>query len=168
MAQREISESRKAIYYLGIIFIVIGFIVFISSIINFQQQVTNKMNSFDRSPFGLLEKKRSNNIPSMTGPFIGFFIIAIGGVMINIGKKGLAGSGIILSPEGERKDLEPWNRSKGRQVQDALEETQLDEILLSGNSQKVLIKVRCPECDHLNDEEDKYCGNCGAKLIKDA
>ena len=112
----------------------------------------------------MMSRNMHNRSSKMAGPFIGFIMFASGAVMLSVGRKGLAGSGIILSPEGERKDLEPWNRSKGRQMQDMLEETQLDEMLQNSNTQKIVVKVRCSECNHLNDEEDKYCGECGTKM----
>ena len=30
----------------------------------------------------------------------------------------------------------------------------------------ILVKVRCPKCSHLNDEDNMFCGNCGESLIK--
>ena len=65
--------------------------------------------------------------------------------------------------EQERKDTEPINRLRGGQIKDTLEEVNLAKHLGRDKGQTV-IKVRCPHYRYLNDEVDKFCGNCGKEL----
>jgi hypothetical protein len=39
--------------------------------------------------------------------------MVIGGILMNIGARGAAGSGLVLDPEKARQDLEPWSRMGG-------------------------------------------------------
>ena len=41
---------------------------------------------------------------------------------MNLGRRGLAGSGAILDPGRARTDLEPWSRMAGGMAKDALDE----------------------------------------------
>ncbi len=40
------------------------------------------------------------------------------------------------------------------------------QVLHRGDSARggLQIAVRCPECNHLNEEKTKFCGECGASL----
>ena len=55
--------------------------------------------------------------------FGGFTLLIIGGVTMNIGARGAAGSGLVLDPEQAKQDLEPWARTAGGLVKDALDES---------------------------------------------
>ncbi|MEO0631919.1 MAG: SHOCT domain-containing protein [Planctomycetota bacterium] len=57
-------------------------------------------------------------------PF-GMILIVVGGLLRRAGARGLAGSGMILDPEQARDDLEPWARTAGGLVQDAIDESGL-------------------------------------------
>lgn len=41
---------------------------------------------------------------------------------MRLGRMGLAGSGMVLDPEGARRDVEPWARMAGGVVKDAIDE----------------------------------------------
>ena len=57
---------------------------------------------------------------------IGMGMIIVGGILMGIGSKGLAGSGVVLDPGQARKDVEPWARMAGGVIKDAVEETGID------------------------------------------
>ncbi len=52
--------------------------------------------------------------------FGGVVLITIGVLLMNIGAKGWAGSGVVLDPDRARKDVEPWSRMGGGVLNDAL------------------------------------------------
>lgn len=91
----------------------------------------------------------------------GIVLIMIGQALKGVGRYGKAGSGIILDPEQERKDREPVNRSLGGQIADMLDDANIGNQLGS----REVIKIRCPHCKALNDETDKFCGQCGQALV---
>lgn len=52
---------------------------------------------------------------------LGVVLIGLGGFLMNIGRAGVAGSGLLLDPERTRRDVEPWSRMAGGVVKDALD-----------------------------------------------
>lgn len=99
MANREIPPERQALYYGGMVVTGIGVLLFLS---NF---------------FGDIEQGRA----------IGGMVLAVAGQgMMAIGRKGLAGSGVILDPQQAREDVEPWSRMTGGTLKDALDEAEID------------------------------------------
>ena len=139
---KEISKNRKTLYYVGNGISLIGFILFLSVFF------TTFLNPFDMM---------SSSNPMANG-FIGFILIIIGQSISILGARGLAGSGLILDPKQAREDLKPYSSQVGGMINDALEEVDLL------NESKEVIKVRCPSCKTLNDEDAKYCKKCGAQL----
>lgn len=113
-----------------------------------------------------------NSSPTSSDPpigraFAGMFLILIGGVMMNIGKAGLRGSGIVLDPQGAREDLKPWNVARGGMLDDTLRGSEVATGMVeraSSNSHREVVKVRCPNCRALNDEDARFCKSCGASL----
>jgi len=90
----------------------------------------------------------------------GMALMMVGGFMIRLGRRGAAGSGLVLDPEQAREDLEPWSRMGGGMVNDALEEVDALQNLKGEDK----IKVRCRSCKTLNDEDAKFCDQCGAEM----
>lgn len=131
---RNVSEGRKAAYFAGIVIIIAGLILFASNFF------TGTIN--------------------MGVALGGMALIAIGGVVMNTARYGKAGAGLILDPEQERRDKEPLNRSLGGQLGDMLDEAGIGGL----GGKKEVIKVRCRNCQALNDETDKFCGQCGQSL----
>ncbi len=134
------ENNRKFLYYLGNSLAVIGFILFFSVFLT---------GFLGGDNFDAIERSFAN------AP-IGMLLIIIGSIISSIGKRGLAGSGVILDPEKAREDLKPFSKQAGGMVSDALEEIKFQN--------KEVIKVRCPKCKHLNDESAKFCNNCGEEL----
>ncbi|MDZ4858079.1 MAG: SHOCT domain-containing protein [Candidatus Hydrogenedentes bacterium] len=110
MANRNVSEGRKAIYYIGGALSIIGVLTFFSVFISAAS------NFGDFSNFA--ERGRSQFMRAI----IGMGAMAAGGVLMGIGRAGLAGSGVVLDPERGRKDLEPWSRMSGGMLKDTLDE----------------------------------------------
>jgi hypothetical protein len=140
---KKISDNRKQTFQVGTVLMAIGMVLFLSVFL-----MTFSGGGLGRGNFGIA--------------FVGVVAVAIGQFMRKVGRKGLAGSGVILDMEKEKKDMEPINRMRGGQINDTLEEVDLKSHL--GRSEKQIIKIRCTKCKHLNDEEDKFCGGCGSAI----
>jgi hypothetical protein len=146
--KKPISESRKIAYYLGYILAVIGLISFLSVF------VTSAMR------FGNFSNFESNAKSDMFRALLGMGLMIVGGAISNLGARGLAGSGIVLDPDKAREDLEPYSRMAGGMVKDALDEA---DIKLSGTKEKVIM-IKCQSCGKLNEDDSKFCQECGKKL----
>lgn len=148
----KISSERKAIYYTGMVLVVIGFILFISTFFTFAVG------------FG------GFNVPSrlsIISPIIGMVLIIIGSILMAIGRKGAAGSGIILDPEKERDDLKPFSSAKGKMINDVIENIDIVNGVgkkMSKEDVKEVVKIKCRNCGALNDEDSKYCKSCGREI----
>src|SRR5262245_46829149 len=154
---REITSDRKAIYYTGMTFTVIGMLSFFSVF------VTGCMHFGDFENFA--ERSRSD----MTRGIGGMALMIVGGILMNLGRHGAAGSGMLLDPQKARRDLEPWNRAAGGMTSDALDEIGLAKKLETKLDEPdapalPLVKVRCRACSALNDEAAKFCNQCGGAL----
>lgn len=144
----KISSERKALYYIGLILIVIGFILFISNIFTFDS---------DYMFYG-------GALTFMARPLAGMICIIVGSILRGIGEKGTAGSGLILNPEKAREDLKPHNIAKGKMINDAVENIDIVKEMGKSQEQKEIIKIRCKNCGELNDEDAKFCKSCGREV----
>lgn len=93
---------------------VLGFLIFASIFI------TGFLN------FGNFDNFESNARSSGLRAFLGIGLAIIGSLLVRVGSRGLAGSGIILDPEQAREDVEPWARMAGGVIKDAVEESGLN------------------------------------------
>lgn len=144
----KISQERKALYYIGMVLIVIGFILFISNIFTF-----GNYDVFFQGPSAFMAR-----------PLVGMICIIIGSILMNIGKKGTAGSGLILDPEKAREDLKPHSIAKGKMINDAIENIDIVKGMGKSQDSKEIIKIRCKNCGGLNDEDAKFCKSCGREI----
>lgn len=154
----KISQERKTTYYIGIACLIIGFILFISS---FFSGFSTLQNNFQSSQFD------SPDLSFIKRSLLGFVCIIAGGVLMAIGSKGLAGSGVILDPEKAREDLKPFNEVKGKMINDVVENIDVVNNLKeqsNDNAPREIIKVKCRECGALNDEDAKFCKECGKSI----
>jgi hypothetical protein len=146
---KEISEGRKAAYYFGMILIIIGFLtfgsVFVSGISNF-----GNFSNFE-------SRTRSEG----TTALVGMALVVIGSIVMGIGARGAAGSGIVLDPKKAREDLEPFSRQGGGMLKDALDEA---DIHLGKSSTEKVVMIKCRNCQKLNEEDSKFCQECGKPL----
>jgi ribosomal protein L40E len=141
---KELSSNRKALYYVGNLISIIGFLSFISVF----------FTAFLSNPFEIISSSYNPMAPAL----IGFILIILGQFISNIGVKGKAGSGLILDPKQAREDLKPYSSQVGGMINDALEEIDLK------NNSKEIIKIRCRSCNVLNEEDARFCKNCGSTL----
>ena len=146
---RKISEGRKTAYYVGMALAIIGVIsfgsVFLSGILH----------------FGDFDDFESRGKSMAARAFGGMALIIAGVVVMNVGARGAAGSGLVLDPEKARDDLEPFSRMAGGMVKDALDEADIN--LGKGSSEKVIM-IKCRNCEKLNEEDSKFCQECGKPL----
>lgn len=148
----KISKERKVTYYIGIGMMALGFILFIS--------VFFSMANFMRDPFA----DPFSNPPSFLNPVIGFVLMLAGGIVSNIGAKGVAGSGLKLDPDEAREDLKPFNEAKGKMINDIISNIDVVDNIAKPQTTKEVIKIRCKACNCLNDEDAKFCKNCGGPI----
>ena len=144
----NIPPNRAALYYIGNALIAIGFLLCFGTI-------AAGAISVERGPM-------SGSGPSFMPFLVGFVMFGVGGVLRSIGAAGWAGSGVILNPKRGRQDLKPWSKMAGGMVNDALEE--VDAVKNAQTAPREVVKVRCPKCRTLNDENARFCDNCGQAL----
>jgi hypothetical protein len=155
---RDITPERKALYYTGMSLAGLGMLLFLSVF------VTGCMN------FGNFENFEGRSRSSMARGFGGMALMIVGSFLMNLGRHGAAGSGLLLDPQKSRKDLEPWNRAAGGMTSDALDEIDLAKKLGTKLDDPdappplPVVKVRCRACNALNDEAAKFCNQCGGAL----
>jgi ribosomal protein L40E len=148
--RRDVSPERKMTYYVGNAMTLVGVLLFLSTFFTF---VTN---------FGKFDDETPRRMAYAFGrAVIGIVLCGVGQAVANVGRRGLAGSGVVLDPQQQRAALEPWNRSAGGMLNDALSEV---DALKSIGGQTTVVKVRCPKCKALNDETAKFCSQCGSAL----
>jgi hypothetical protein len=147
----KIPQERKAMYYIGTGLIIVGVILFFSVFVSVGCMMSN--------PYGM-----STGAPSFGNAIFGFILIAIGSVVKNIGARGVAGSGVILDPEQAREDLKPYSEAAGGMLGDVISNIDGVDKLIKPEEEKEVVKIRCRSCKALNDEDAKFCKNCGAEL----
>jgi hypothetical protein len=168
--RRQITAERRALYYGGMALIAVGILLFVSTFFagpefgsrndpqpgepNFWQRAQERHEEFGQGMKA-----------TMYRTLLGMGVMVIGGILMNIGARGAAGSGLVLDPEKARQDLEPWSRMGGGIVQDALSEVPMVKKIEEGmGNPQAQVKVRCQKCQGLNDEAAKFCNQCGAAI----
>lgn len=114
MTQRHISPERKTLYYIGMALAIVGAISFASTFFTFMWH------------FGDFSNFESNARSDGFRAFGGMVLMIVGSIVMGIGAKGAAGSGLKLDPQQMRRDLEPWARAKGGLMKDTLDEVGID------------------------------------------
>jgi hypothetical protein len=144
---KQIPPERQVAYYFGGFIALIGILMFFSVIFT-------GMTSAGDKPFD------HHNEPDPAVAVIGMILVGVGAVIASIGSRGMAGSGVILDPEKAREDLEPYSRQVGGMVKDALDEA---GVKIGGRPEKVVM-IKCQSCGKLNEEDSKFCQECGASF----
>jgi len=151
-----VSQERQVLYYVGMGLTVLGFLLFFSVF------VTGALH------FGNFEHFESRASSSMIRALSGMGLIVIGQILRGVGAKGLAGSGVILNPQQAREDLEPYSRMGGGMIRDSIEETGIKELIedLGDHDADIAarVMVRCQQCRTLNEEDAKFCKECGSPM----
>lgn len=155
---KQISPERKGMYSFGLALQVIGGCLFAIPFIAIIGTMISAAGSHG--------PENIQAVPIAFGVgFIGFILIGVGAGLRNVAAKGVAGSGLVLDPEKAREDLEPWTRMGGGMVKDALDEADINLNNLGGGSQpEKVIMIKCRECGKLNEEDSKFCQECGKSL----
>lgn len=146
----KITKQRQVTYYIGIGMMVIGFLLFISVFISTARFMNN--------PF-MYEMK-----PSFMSPIVGMILMIVGSVVMNIGAKGAAGSGLLLDPEKAREDSKPFSDAKGKMINDVVSNIDIIDNIGKSHVEKEVIKIKCRNCKSLNDEDAKFCKSCGKEI----
>ena len=92
---------------------------------------------------------------------VSLVVLMVASVVKGTAAKGLAGSGVVLDPKQARKDLEPFSRQAGGMLRDALDEVGVN---LGQAEAKDVVMIRCRECARLNEEDSKFCQECGKPI----
>lgn len=155
----KLSNQRKATYYIGMGMTILGFILFISVFFSFIGMMNRDMNSLNiMEPFGF------NRGPSFGRPLIGMILMIVGQLVMRVGARGAAGSGIILDPDRAREDLKPYSEAAGGMINDVISNIDAFDKKEEPTETKEIIKVRCRDCGGLNDEDARFCKACGKPL----
>ncbi|MEM9381370.1 MAG: SHOCT domain-containing protein [Planctomycetota bacterium] len=112
--RRDISEGRKATYYVGMALLGLGLLTFLSVF------VSGALSFGDYSNF------RSDTRSFAVRAVLGMVLMITGSLLRGVGARGLAGSGVVLDPQRARRDVEPWARMGGGMLRDALDEAGID------------------------------------------
>lgn len=158
LMSRQISNERKGAYYFGMMLMILGGLLFASNFILVPMSMSSGPS------FGG---------PSASSPMAGMAFRAIGGMALlliggfirGIGARGLAGSGVVLNPQQARRDLEPYSRMAGGMIKDAVDESGIN---LGGSRRRSepeqVVMIKCRECGKLNEEDSKFCQECGKPI----
>ncbi len=151
---KNISSERKCAYYFGMALMIIGGLLFASNFLILPMSVG-----------GAGPGNAGNMMAGMAGRAIGgMALLIIGGFIRGVGARGLAGSGVVLDPQQARRDLEPYSRMAGGMVKDAIDESGIELGSKRGSEAEKVIMVRCRECGKLNEEDSKFCQECGKPI----
>lgn len=163
---KQISAGRKAAFYFGFLLIILGTLYFIYTMVTYFQNVFDNVagpaSPMDilRDPQGFQTELMGGMKATMIRGFAAASLIIIGRGIRRIGALGFAGSGVVLAPQKAREDLEPFSRMAGGMVKDGLDEANL----VPGAKPEKVVMVKCPKCGKLNEEDSKFCQECGNKL----
>ncbi|MCE5187515.1 MAG: zinc-ribbon domain-containing protein [Planctomycetaceae bacterium] len=155
---KQISPERKKLYNAGLVLIIIGLCLFALPFLAIPIAMTATFaggvpTSF---PTGILA------VPvAFVASFIGFALIVGGGAMRVVAARGKAGSGLVLDPEQAREDLKLWTGMAGGIVKDVLNEA---DINIGGDKTDKVVMIRCQSCQKVNEEDSKFCQECGKPL----
>lgn len=145
---KQISSERKVAYYIGMGLMILGGILFASTFVTFIMNFGN-FNNFE-----------SNAKSGMLRAFGGMALLIVGGIVRGIGALGVAGSGVKLNPQQAKEELEPYSRMAGGMIKDVLDESGIN---IERKSEKIIM-IKCQSCGKLNEEDSKFCQECGKNI----
>lgn len=151
---RNISPERKLAYYGGMVIVIIGALTFGSTFVS----AALNFGNFDHFE----ERGKSMALRA----FGGMGMLIVGAIVMGVGARGLAGSGVVLDPKKAREELEPFSRMAGGMVKDALDEADIhigNRPPQDSPPQKIVM-IKCPACGKLNEEDSNFCQECGQKF----
>ena len=164
---------RKGLIFIGLIILMIGLAL---TAIGF-----SAMFSTPNEPAGSEDEFNTRTQSSFTGFGMvgaGFFLVFIGGVLLAIGfgaghsryyggtRSSVNWSGGMGKPANEfPQEGDNVGTSRPPQVED--EDNEADENDHEGREkapEKEVVKVKCQECGHLEDEDAEFCSKCGKRI----
>ncbi|WP_219109172.1 zinc ribbon domain-containing protein [Actinomyces sp. 594] len=165
----DVPTWRKAAYYGGAFLQGLGLLMFFSVFIagfGAFAGIGDVFGSGDHTAIGSGIGRVFQFFPVA---FLGVLVISAGQWLRRVGRQGLAGAGVVLSPQGEARDAEPWKRSEGAQDQMRLEEFPALQAALEGASKPAespaqVVRLRCRSCGYLETEDATFCSQCGQRI----
>ncbi|MFT6362703.1 MAG: hypothetical protein ACJAZ8_001112 [Planctomycetota bacterium] len=149
---QDFSDQRKIAFYFGSALMGVGLLLFLSVFI------THIMDFGDFTDF--TSKAKSSGARAIGG----MALMMIGGFVRSIGARGFAGSGLVLDTKRARGELEPYSRMSGGMIKDALDEADIDLGSSRSAKPEQVVMIRCGACRKLNEEDSKFCQECGATI----
>lgn len=70
----------------------------------------------------------------------------------------------MLDPEQAREDSKPFNEAAGGMINDVISYIDAIDHITKAQSPKEIVKIRCRNCNGLNDEDAKFCKSCGVSI----
>jgi hypothetical protein len=110
--------------------------------------------------FGDFSNFESDSKSGMIRAFGGMVLLIVGGMVRGVGALGVAGSGVKLDPGQAKEELEPYSRMAGGMIKDVLDEANVN---LGSQSEKIIM-LKCTVCGKLNEDDSKFCQECGNKI----
>ena len=120
--RKQISPERKGLYYLGMALTVIGILTFVSAMFVTSGSPIRVGTATIAHWDGGFDRGNAMRNRALTG----MGLLVLGQFLMSLGKRGVAGAGLILDPEKARRDVEPWARMGGGMIKDALDEAGVD------------------------------------------
>lgn len=154
----DISPGRVLAVRAGVTSLVAGLLMFLSTFVIFAVN------------FGKFDHFEEHGRTTFLLAIGGMALMIVGMVALAAGGSGLAGALWHLDPNRAQKMLRPWARLSGRLTDEAFSEMKTVRQSLAGFTDAAdvpterIVQVRCRACRALNDETDKFCGQCGAAL----
>lgn len=149
--EKELSKERKKKYKAGSVLMFLGGLLYLSFFLDIIF-----LNVHDAgNPF--------NEVKNMwLRALIGVILLILGGMKKARARTGLMKPNTNMDLEQDIEERKHLRKLKGKQLNDTLSKINLSKHL--GIDATPVIKIRCQDCSHLNDEEDKFCGGCGQKI----
>jgi len=147
---RQVSRSRKFLFYGGYVMIAAGAFLVLSPLIA-----------------GIPSWNATGLKSAAARVLVGLILIPAGLAARRIGIRGLAGSMVVLDPPGAKADLEPWSRAAGGLVDAAISEIGLVREAAGRIARAAGKDRRCAACGAMNDGEARFCDQCGEGIPPD-
>lgn len=166
----KLSKERKATYYIGMGMIILGVLLFLSTFVDVAKFMEDPFSDGFSSNDGVIgtytyrHPYSMNTGPSFIKPVIGIILMISGGFVMNVGARGVAGSGLMLDPDKAREDLKPFNEAKGGMINDVISNIDVVDRITKPGEEKEVVKIRCRNCAELNDEDARFCKSCGREI----
>ena len=97
---------------------------------------------------------------------IGMIFIIAGAIVASIGAKVQQVRDSCWIRKRQREDLKPFNEAKGGMINDVISNIDVVDRMTRSDGQREIIKIRCRNCDSLNDEDARFCKSCGKRNLK--